>query len=212
MVSAGSLRAADLCRRHEPNVYHARWYPAFTTPSDAEPGGVDSPVDGLGRWVFDPYEYPPPFLLLPRAALALTNSFDHIRTAWFVLQTTIFLTAALLLAWWIGGSRGLLAGLLVPALLASVPTMLNLQFGQFHAMAMLLAVAGMVAFEQRRPVLGGGLLASAILSKIFPGLLLIALAAQRRWRAIGWTLAFTVVFVLIALAVLGPDPFIAFVQ
>jgi len=206
------IYAADLSRRGEPNVYDARWYPAFTKSLDAEPRGVESPVEGLGRWVLDPYEYPPPFLLLPRAALALTNSFDHIRTAWFVLQTTIFLTAALLLACWIGGSQGLLAALLVPAVLASVPTMLNLQFGQFHAMAILLAVAGMVAFEQHRPALGGGLLAFAILSKIFPGLLLITLAAQCRRREIAWTCAFMVVFVLVAVVVLGPDPFVAFVR
>jgi len=206
------VHAADLSRRGEPNVYDARWYPAFTTPPYAEPRGVESPVDGLGRWVHDPYEYPPPFLLLPRAALALTNSFDHIRTAWFVLQTTIFVTAALLLACWIGGAPGLLAGLLVPAVLASVPTMLNLQFGQFHATTIVLAVAGMIAFEKRRPALGGGLLAVAILAKIFPGLLLITLAARRCWRAMAWTLAFVVVFAVVAVMVLGADPFVAFVR
>jgi len=40
----------------------------------------------------------------------------------------------------------MVTGLLLPAILASIPTMLNLRFGQFHAMAIMLAVAAMVAF------------------------------------------------------------------
>jgi hypothetical protein len=79
-------------------------------------------------------------------------------------------------------------------------------------MAILLAVAAMVAFDQRRLAVGGALLSFAILSKVFPGLLLVTLAAQRRWREIGWTLAFGVVFVLLALLILGREPLVAFVS
>lgn len=207
---AAYVYAADLCRRGERNIYDERWYPAFWTPFSTEPEGVSSPVNGLGHWVLDPYQYPPPFLLLPRAALAITNSFEHIRTAWFVIQSLSLVVGGLMLAVWIGGREGLVAGLLLPAILTSLPTMLNLQFGQFHAMAVMLAIAAMVAFDRRRFSVGGALLSFAILSKIFPGLLLVALAAQRRWREIGWTLGFGVVFVLLGLLVLGIDPFVAF--
>jgi hypothetical protein len=209
---AAYVHAADLCRRGERNVYDERWYPAFTTPLYAEPRGVDSDVAGLGRWVLDPYEYPPPFLLLPRAALAITDSFDHIRTGWFVIQGLCLVAGGLLLVRWIGGREGIVTGLLLPAILASIPTMLNLQFGQFHAMAIMLAIAAMVAFDRRRLAVGGALLSFAILSKIFPGLLLVMLAGQRRWREIGWTLGFGVAFVLLALLILGTDPFVSFVS
>jgi MFS family permease len=209
---AAYIHAADLCRRGETNVYDERWYPAFTAPLDTEPQGVTSPVHGLGPWVSDPYEYPPPFLLLPRAALAITNSFEHIRTGWFVIQSLCLIAGGLLLAWWIGGREGLMVGLLLPAILASIPTMLNLQFGQFHAMAIMLAVAGMIAFRERWLPLGGALLSFAILSKVFPGVLLVTLAAGRRWREIGWTLVFSVVFVLLGLLALGSDPFVAFLS
>jgi len=209
---AAYVHAADLCRRGESNVYDERWYPAFTTPLYTEPRGVSSPVAGLGRWVVDPYEYPPPFLLLPRAALAITNSFERIRTWWFVIQALCLAVGGLLLVRWIGGREWLVTGLLLPAILASIPRMLNFQFGQFHAMAIMLAIAAMVAFERRRLAVGGALLSFAILSKIFPGLLLVMLAGQRRWREIGWTLGFGIAFVMLALLILGTDPFAAFVS
>jgi len=202
------VQAADLSRRGERNVYAARWYPAFAR--DAEPRAASSPVRGLGRWLYDPYEYPPPFLLLPRVALGLTSNFDHIRTGWFLLQAIIVMTAALLYACWIGGSQGLTAGLLLPALMASVPMLLTFQFGQFHAVSVLAAVAGMIAFERRRHAIGGALLAVAILSKIFPALLLVTLVRRRCWRSLGWTIAFAALLSLVAVAVLGPRPFTAF--
>jgi hypothetical protein len=68
----------------------------------------------------------------------------------------------------------------------------------------------MVAFEERRAAAGGALLAFAALSKIFPGILLVALLARRRWREIGWTLAFGGIFWLVAWVVLGAGPFAAF--
>lgn len=209
---AAYVHAADLCRRGEKNVYDERWYPAFTTPLYAKFQGVASPVEGLGRWVEDPYEYPPPFLLLPRAALALTNSFEHIRTSWFVIQALSLLIGGVLLAGWIGGREGVVAGLLIPAIFASIPTMLNLQFGQFHAMAVMLALAGMVAFAHERRAWGGALLSFAILSKISPGMLLVWLAARRRWRDIGWALGMGALFVVVAAVVLGTEPFIAFIS
>jgi len=90
--------------------------------------------------------------------------------------------------------------------------MLNFQFGQFHAMAIMLAIAAMVAFERGRLAVGGALLSFAVLSKVFPGLLLVMLVARRKWREIGWTVGAGVLFVLLGLLVLGRDPFIAFVS
>jgi hypothetical protein len=204
--------AAELSRRGERNIYDTRWYPAFSRAPDRPPAGAPSSVDGLGPWVDDPYQYPPPFLLLPRAALAVTNSFGAIRATWFLVQGLILLVAVLLLCEWIGGQAGTTALLLVPLLFASPPAMLNLQFGQFHAMAVALAVGAMVAFERQRAGLGGACLAFAILAKIFPGVLVVVLVAQRRWRDLAWTLAFIALFAATALSVLGSDPFDAFIR
>jgi Glycosyltransferase family 87 len=204
------IHAADLARRGEKNIYDERFYPAFNWKPGTGPTGINSPVRGLSRYLLDPYQYPPPFLLLPRAALALTNNYLSIRTAWFLLQSLILIFSGIFLAKWIGGREGLLAGLLIPALLTSLPTMFNLQFGQFHVMTVILAMSAMVAFERRRGSMGGALLAFAILAKIFPAVLLFYLVARRNWRAIGWTAAFGCLFSLIGLAVLGWAPFEAF--
>src|SRR5262249_17528329 len=142
---------------------------------------VPSSVAGLSPWIADAYQYPPPFLMLPRLALALGGSFDDIRAWWFVLQALILIAAGVAPACWIGGRAGLVLGLVIPALLASLETQFGLQFGQFHAIAVILACAGMAAFRRRRTVAGGALLAAAILSKIFPAVLLVVLAARREW-------------------------------
>jgi hypothetical protein len=201
--------AADLNRRGVPNLYDAGWYPMFDPPSPTC-RLVVTPVAGLAPWIADPYEYPPPFLLLPRAALALTRSFDTIRAWWFLVHGLAFVVAGLLLARWVGGREGVVIGLLVPAVLASFETMFDLQFGQFHAVAVMLALGAMVAFEGRRPSLGGGLLAAAILSKLFPAVMLVVLATRRDWRALAWTAAWGAGFVALGLVVLGPEPFTAF--
>jgi hypothetical protein len=88
----------------------------------------------------------------------------------------------------------------------------NLQTGQFHLSMLMLAVAALLAFETRCQALGGALLAGAIVSKISPGLVLIPLLIQRRWRAVGWTAAFVGGYTLLAWLVLGSGPFAAFLN
>lgn len=202
--------AADLSRRGTANPYDERFYPAFG--HDGARLLAPQDVRNLGKWIDDPFEYPPPFLLLPRAALSLTDDFLAIRAGWYVLQALGLVVVGAWLARWIGGRDGQLAFLLLPLLLASLPTMLGLQFGQFHVATLLLSVAAMICFEERRPALGGGLLAVAIVSKLSPAFLLVYLLARRRWRELAWTLGACAVFSLVALALLGWAPFDAFLS
>src|SRR5262249_57252835 len=130
--------AADLSRRGTPNLYEERYYPAFA--GDAAKLLAPADVRNLGRWMEDPFEYPPPFLLFPRGALFLTDDFLAIRAGWFVLQALGLVVVAAWLARWIGGRDGQLAFLLLPVLLASLPTMLGLQFGQFLVATLALAI------------------------------------------------------------------------
>ncbi len=202
--------AADLSRRGTANLYDERFYPAFS--GDAAKLLAPPGVKNLRRWMEDPFEYPPPFLLFPRAALALSDDFLAIRAGWFVLQALGLVVVTAWLARWVGGRDGRLALLLVPVLLAALPTMLGLQFGQFHVATVLLSIAAMICFEERRPVVGGGLLAVAIVSKLSPAFLLVYLLARRRWREVAWTLAGCAIFSGVALAFLGWAPFQAFLS
>ena len=206
---AAYVHAGDLARRGAPNVYAEEHYPAFDARTVGHPGR-SSPVHNLGPFIEDAYEYPPPFLLLPRLALLLSNDFLAIRTGWFGLQCLGFMLFAAVLAAAIGGRRGLVAGLLLPALWLALPLPFNFQFGQFHLAAIALSVAGMLAFARGRAPVGGALLAAAIVSKLFPGLLLVYLAAARRWTALAWTAAMGAAYTGLALLVFGPAPFVAF--
>jgi hypothetical protein len=212
MCVAAYVQAAELSRRGVPNVYAEEHYPAYGSRRPAGSSAPASEVENLAPHLRDAFEYPPPFLLLPRAALALTNDFLAIRTAWFMLQVPLFIAVALALAWSVGGRRGRLAGLLLSAMLSSFPFLFNFQFGQFHLAAIAIALAGMLAFSSGRDRLGGALLAAAIVSKIFPGLLLVYLAIRRRGRAVLWTLAFAAAYALAGVLVLGFAPYRAFFE
>jgi hypothetical protein len=99
---------------------------------------------GLDR---GPLQYPPPFLLFPRAALFPHRRLPRHSCRMVRAQALGLLVVAAWLARWIGGRDGQLALLLLPVLLASLPTMLGLQFGQFHVATLMLSIAAMIFFE-----------------------------------------------------------------
>ena len=99
-----------------------------------------------------------------------------------------------------------------PAVLAAFPVLHDFQYGQFHFAAIALVVLGLLALERRWRAVGGTLLAAAVLSKLFPAVLLVPLAVQRRWRDLGATLAAGAVITALSLAVLGGAPFAAFLE
>ncbi len=191
--------AAGLQRGGVPNVYERTLYE-----------GRDGEPVFIGGFVTDVFLYPPPFLLLPRLALAASGDFRAWRPVWFGLEGGIVVLALVVVAWWIGGRQGLAAALLAPLVWLSLPTLMTLQFGNVHIAAIAVAMLAMVAFERGRHALGGALLGAVVVTKIFPGVLLVYLLFQRRWRSLGWATAFAAGFVLLALLVLGPAPFEAF--
>src|SRR5262245_53531739 len=125
MCLAAYVYAADLVRQERPGVYDPRTYRDFSRVGAPAPAVV-----GLDRYIEDPFLYPPPFLLFPRLALALSNDYRVLRTGYFALQALGFVAAAVALAGWLGKPEGLTTGLLTPALLVSLPIMFNLQYGQ----------------------------------------------------------------------------------
>jgi len=165
-----------------------------------------------GTLAIDPYQYPPPFLLLPRLALLASANFSVWRSAWFGIEGVIVVLGLIGVAAWIGGPRGLRAGLLALLVWTSVPTLLTLQIGNFQLVAFALALGGRIAMQRGRSALGGAMLAFASVAKIFPAVLVLELLFRRRWRDTAWTAGFAAMFVAIALVVLGPGPFESFVN
>ncbi len=165
----------------------------------------------IGSFNVDLYEYPPPFLLLFRAAQALGGDFFRVRTLWYSVDFAVVALALALLAHHVGGKQGVAAALLAPAALFTLPIQTTLQIGNFQLAALALAVLAMVSFDRGRPAAGGALLAYVTLSKVFPGILLVVLLAQKRWRAIAWTVAWSAAMIALTLAVFGVAPFRAFI-
>jgi alpha-1,2-mannosyltransferase len=166
----------------------------------------------IGPFEVDIFEYPPAFLVLPRAVVAAGLDFFTIRRVWFALQTVLLIGTMAGLAVWIGGRAGLRTGLLIPAVLAAPPVALTLQTGNFQITALSLVILAMLAFARARPMVGGLALGFAAVSKIFPGALGLLLLASRRWRAVSWTVAASLALVALAVATLGIRPFDDFVH
>lgn len=195
---------AELVERGDDNPWLAAHYPGLNPEAQPVTRLEAIPVE-------DPYQYTPQFLLLPSLAIHWTHHYPAIRLAWYGLQTTLFLGVALWLAAWVAGrSRrqiGVVAAYFLPLTLLAIPTLHSLQYGQFHLATLALAVAGLLCLDSGRRVAGGGLLASAILAKIFPLVLLLPLAVQRRWRDLASVAAWGSAVSLLALGVFGPAVF-----
>jgi len=166
----------------------------------------------LRSFVIDVFIYPPPFLLLSRAGLALSEDFAAWRAVWFGLEGAIVAVGLVAVALSIGGTVGRRALLLAPVVWLSLPLLLTLQIGNFHLVAIVASMLAMLALERGRHAVGGALLAALALGKIFPGILVLLLVFQRRWRSVLWTAGFGLLWLVIAWAVLGEAPFRAMIS
>ncbi len=164
----------------------------------------------IGPFKIDVYEYPPPFLLLPRALQFVFPDFGRFRMMWFGLNCAAVLIALLALARALGPAAGTRLLLLSPLVWAALPTQSMLQKGNAQALMTAIAVLAMALFERRRWAAGGVLLAYATASKLFPGLLLVYLVGRRQWRAVLWTGAFGVALAGLTLIDTGWPSYTAF--
>lgn len=166
----------------------------------------------LGPFKIDVFEYPPPFLLLPRALLLVNSEFQALRLLWFGLGGAFVLAVFVALARQLGPAAGPRALLLAPLIWLALPTLSAIQKGNLQTVVIAASLLALLLFERSRAAAGGALLAFATVSKLFPGLLFVYLLARRDWRALAWTSAFSLAFVLLALLDLGMAPYEAFVR
>lgn len=208
--STAYVQAAKLATARVDNLYDADWWPELGhTDNGRAQAQAYAPFD------LDTFAYPPQFLLLPRLLLVFGDDFAMQRALWFGLNGLWLALGLWVVATWIGevdGRAGARVLLLAPLVWGGVTSLVTLQVGNVHLSVMVAAVVGMIAFERGRPVLGGTLLAFAILAKISPGLLGIVLLMRRRWRDALWTAGASLAWTLLALLVFGLAPFTAFVR
>jgi Glycosyltransferase family 87 len=191
----GYWQAANLALEGVPNLYDVQHY-----------YGKKAGIFG-----FDEFMYLPQFLLLPLLGVALGADFNELRALWFTVEGGTLLACMIALTVWIGGQPGRRAALLIPAVWIASPVLLTLQLGNFQLTAVSLSVVAMALFWRDRPVLGGALFGFAVF-KLFPGVLGIYLIATRRWKAVAWTLGFSLFYSVITYAWIGEEPFRALFQ
>ena len=190
-----------------PNIYDGSLY---TMPDDDPAGPRKARM--LGPFKIDVFEYPPPFLLLPRALRLLTPDFMRLRMLWFALDGGLVLLALLVVARFLGPAAGTRALLLSPLVWMAPATISTLQKGNVQAMVIAASMLAMVLFERRRWAAGGAVLAFVTASKLYPGLLVLYLLARRQWRALAWTAAMAGAFVVASLLDIGWAPYAAFLD
>jgi hypothetical protein len=166
----------------------------------------------IGPFDIDAYEYPPPFLLLPRTLAIVAPQFLNFRMLWFALYGSVVLVGLLAVARMFDPVIGTRALLLSPLVLGADVTIGTLQIGNLQAAVIALAMLAMVLFTRGKYVAGGALLAFVTVSKMFPGLLLVYLAARREWRAVAWTVGVCAALVGISLLDTGSAPYSAFLH
>jgi alpha-1,2-mannosyltransferase len=160
----------------------------------------------------DLYHYPPPFLLLPLMVRGVTGGdFLNVRAFWFALNALLLLLAMWLLIYRLEPENRLRAIGMAPLIWLSMPVMAGLQVSNVQIMVISISVIAWAIFP-RQAAAGGMLLAMSSVAKIFPGILFVHLAAQRKWREVIWTAVFAFVLILSAFLIIGPHPFKMFIE
>lgn len=191
-----------------PNIYDE--YKLYSLPT-RDPEAPRKPRT-IGPFDIDAYEYPPPFLLLPRTLAIAAPQFLNFRMLWFALYGSIVLVGLLTVARMCDPVIGTRVLLLSPLVLGADVTIGTLQIGNIQAAVIALAMLSMVLFTRGRYAAGGVLLAFVTVSKLFPGMLIVYLAARREWRAVAWTVGVCAALVGISLLDTGSAPYTAFLH
>jgi hypothetical protein len=201
----GSVIAAHLASEGFENIYSRKRYRDAETPTPIH----DTIGDVL---TVDQFQYPPPFLVLPKALMMFGHDFFQIRTIWFGINVVAFCFTAFAYANWLGGPRFSAYWLSVPLVLLATTTLTAIEIGNAHFLIITMSLLGALLLERRRYAIGGALLGYCVVGKIFPGVLLAYLVFARRWKAVVATGIAMIAYVLATLALFGMKPFTAFVE
>ena len=193
--------AAYLASTGADNIYDRLHYgpaPESSTP-------IHKAVHGIFK--VDDFLYPPQFLILPYGLWVLFKDFLLMRTAWFALTISFVITALAGTAWWCGAFRAQPQLLLFPLLLCAPVVYTAIQIGNAHVLIIAISILAMIAFEKRRPFIGGALLGFAMVAKIWPAILLAYLIVQRRWKPVAYCVAAAIIYTLVSILLFGIKPY-----
>lgn len=205
------VHAFKLAKAREKNLYDTAHWPDHTAHDKVN--AIDAvKMKPYAPFVLDLYMYPPQFLLVPAVLDTVSSDFLIQRALWFGLSALLLVVGFWMVAMWFGENGRWGVFWLIPLFWSTALVLATLQIGNVHHGVIVMAVLGMLAFEYKKPALGGALLSFAILSKISPALLGLVLLVQRRWRDAAWTFAFGIMFTLLTVVVVGIQPIESFLR
>ena len=193
----------------EKNIYDIRLYLEKIDNKNS----IDStPFRKVAGFKVDLYHYPPPFLLLPIMAQAITGGeFLNLRMLWFSISVLSLMIALGFIFYHLEPDGRLRLIGMGPLIWCSMPVLAGLQMSNVQIIVIAISIIAMALFSINRPI-GGILLAMSSVAKIFPGILFVYVIAQRKFREALWIAGFAVVLSIIALMVVGLNPFQAFIE
>lgn len=199
-------------REPNENVYDLRLYPGALAAATGRELPVPPENAALGLGHDSAFLYPPPFLLLPRALLLLTQDLLLLRFSWFAFELTLLALGFALLVRSLADGAQLYAMRSAPAFFASFTTLVALEVGNYHVVVLMLTLVAFIWVERGYARAGGGLLAFAALTKIYPALTFLGLFLWRRRVALLWAACAALVLVGLTAVVCGLRPFVDFAQ
>jgi hypothetical protein len=164
----------------------------------------------IGPLLIDQFEYPPAFLVLPRLIAAMTGDFWGFRRVWFALNLAAVVAGVILIAARFDRALGTRALWLTPFVVLPPAIVSTFVMGNVQLAIIAISMVAMVLFERQRHAAGGVLLAYAVVSKLYPGLLVLYLILRRDWRSVAWIAVFSIAFVIISIADFGIGPYFSF--
>ncbi|MDQ3420778.1 MAG: glycosyltransferase 87 family protein, partial [Acidobacteriota bacterium] len=109
----------------------------------------------LGLLIVDQFEYPPPFLVVPRLIAAATGDFWNFRRVWFALNLAVVVAGLIIVAARFDRALGTGARWLTPFALVAPAMMVTLIMGNVQLAIIAASMIAMVLFDRGRSAAGG---------------------------------------------------------
>ncbi|HZW40310.1 MAG TPA: glycosyltransferase family 87 protein [Ignavibacteriaceae bacterium] len=166
----------------------------------------------VSNFKVDLYHYPPTFLLLPTTITKVVGQdFLNIRMLWFSISMLSLMIALgfIIFRLEVEGRLRMLG--MAPLIWCSLPVLAGLQMSNVQVLVISISIIAMLMFTIQKAT-GGLLLAMGTVAKIFPGILIVYLLAQKKFKEFAWISGFAIILSLLAFVVVGPLPFKAFIE
>ncbi|MEO8399021.1 MAG: glycosyltransferase family 87 protein [Ignavibacteriaceae bacterium] len=201
--------SARLTSDNEKNIYDQHHYLGKT---DNYSSIVMYPTRQIENFNVDLYHYPPQFLLLPLMGQAVTGGdFLHLRMLWFAMSVLSLLTAiGFIISRLEPKGRMRMIGM-APLLWVSMPVLVGIQMSNVQIIVISVSIIAMSLFPINKSI-SSLFLAMTTVAKIFPGILIVYLVAQKKFRKVLLIAGFAILLSIATLIVVGPNPFQAFIE